>query len=274
MFYRLMNTRTFFQDSHDAAAGVPSRSEAVTKTLAAGEALVIGPGHGAWGAVSAIDGGGTLTELKTFSVTNVVVTNAAAPDAETEVTVANDLKDAVTVLNSGVALPRIPVYLAAVEAQKVIANIGAAPVQVSTSWEETGLPGFVNGGHPGRGSFTLPLGAIDPAEYDAGDMPLRFRVQPGRGFVITGAAAYSVTPIAVTGGTAELTLERSDGANVTSAAFDLDGLATKVLTAVPVEADAADRTVSKDQYVDIVVTLDAFVGTAGDVIVELYYDLL
>lgn len=274
MIRRSATPHTFFRDPSYASAGIPTRSLARTRTLAQGEYLVLGPGEGSDRTITDHPAAGKVVDITAFSVTNIVVTNSDDPDGSTLVAVANSLEEALTTQDVAAALPRVPAYFSAHEAQKVVANLTAGPAPVTVAWEETGLPSFINGGHPGAGKMTLALGELDPAVIGA-DGPYYFRVNPGRGFVVEEAHVYSVSPVVVTGGDAELQVRRSDGTLVTVADdVDLEAVTPETLEAVPLKADEADRTIASDQWLDLVVECGASVGTPGDLCVELTYRLL
>jgi hypothetical protein len=275
MSIRSQAVKDFYRDHHAAAAGVATQVRDWTGSIATTDSLVIGgPGLGAQVASSAVVPNGTLFEFTTYGVANLVVQNIEAATEVTVLKVADSLAQCITGTGLGVntLLARVQRYTAAHEAQKVVYNPEATPMAVSITWEETATPGFLNGTHPGNGVVTIPLGTITPSSYSAGTAPLYFRLALGKGWVVTTAKVRSLVPLAPTG-TATIALTRSDAVNLSTAPLDLKTLVAGTLTTLPLAGATATRTVSADQYVDIVVDLGTYDGTGGDVMVELEYTL-
>lgn len=265
--------RTFYRDQGDAAADVPTRVRDWSGDIAGGDAVVLGSaGYGCTTTETDLSPDGTLFEFETRTVCNIVITNTEDATATDNLMVADSLALALAGSGYGVAavLPRTSRYTAADESQKVILNPAVGAVGATITWEETAKPGFLSGSHPGNGVVTLPLGSIDPTAYDANTAPLRFRVRPSKRITVLSAKVRSLTLIA-TAGDATLDLERDDAASIATAPVNLETLVSGTLTATTLEAATADRTIEADGYLDIVVALDDFTGTAGDVTVELEY---
>jgi len=263
--------KPFYRDQHDAAADVQARVRSWTGDLAGGDALVLG--STGWGAVRTTtdqDPLGTLVEFATKAVSNIVITNTEDAVSTDLLLAGESLATCLAGSGYGVAslLPRSPRYTSADENQLVVLNPNVGAVGATITWEETAKPGFLNGGHPGNGVITLPLGSILPTAYAAGTSPIRFRLAPGTGFIVTAAKVRSVVRIA-SAGDAVISLVRSDAAVLNTATINLETMAAGTLNAFTLEAAAAARTISGAQYLDIVITLDDFTGTAGDVTVEL-----
>jgi hypothetical protein len=271
----VVQNRTFYRDRHDALADVRTRVRDWSGDIAGGSAIVLGSaGFSAVKTTTSLSPDGTLFTFESWAVANIVITNTEDSTATDNLVVADSLAACLVGSGYGVAIvpPRTPRYTAADESQKVIFNPAVGAVGASITWEETAKPGFLNGVHPGNGVITLPLGTIDPTAYDANTAPLMFRIQPGRGFVVTSAKVRSLTPIA-TAGDATIDLVRDDAASLATAPVNLETLVSGTLTAITLEAAAADRTIAADGYLDIVIELDDFTGTAGDVTVELEVEL-
>lgn len=276
MSVRTTPQRSFYRDQNDAAADVPSRVRDWSGDIPPGGAVVLGAtGYGCTTTATSLSPDGTLFEFEARSVSNIVVTNTEEATSTDNLVVADSLGLALAGSGYGVAvvLPRTSRYTAADESQKVVLNPESGAVGATITWEETAKPGFLNGVHPGNGVVTLPLGSIAPSTYDANTAPLRFRVRPNKRIVVTSAKVRSLTLIA-TAGDATVDLERDDAASIAVAPVNLETLISGTLTAITLEADAVDRTIEADGYFDIVIELDDFTGTAGDVTVELEYVLL
>lgn len=275
MVMRSSTVKSYYANQHAAAADVSTRVRDWVGPLAAKQAVVIG-GAGFGGATvdSAVSPNGTLKVLTTKSISNLVLTNIEAADSTDNLKVADSIALCIAATGLGVStlLPRVQRYTAGSEAQKVVYNPGTGAVNLSATWEETAVPGFCNGVHPGNGVVTIPLGTITPASYSAGTAPIYFRIPAGRAWVITSAKVRSITAIAPVS-TATLDIVRSDAQALNTSAVNLKTLVSGTLTTIPLAVSAATRTISAEQYVDIVVTLGSYDGSGGDLAIELEYTL-
>lgn len=264
--------RLFYRDQYAAAVDSPTQVRDLSGTLPTKGVLILGGPAPQWADVSAL-APGTLVPVTGTCLSHMVITNLAAADATTNLSVADGMNTAVagTGAGVGVVLPRAPRYTAGHEAQKVVYNAAVTGVDYTITYEETAVPGFVDGGHPGNGVVTVNLGSIDPGAYDANTAPLHFRINAGRKWILTAAHVRSIVPIAPTG-TATIALARTD-ATVTLAAFDLKTLVSGTSTAVTLKTAEASRTIDADQYLDIVIALGSYDGTAGDIMVDIAYTL-
>ena len=264
---RNSNHRAFYASHHNAAADVKTSLRDYTGDLQPGEFLLLGSsGLYAQRNESEAIGDGTVVEFLSRSVCNVVALTIEDPFGTKVLYASDSLEKVMSGSERGTIAPRVPRYTSADESQKVFYNPGPDPVHVTINWEEMGKGGFLAGVHPGNSVLTLQLGNINPAGTG---FPLYFRIRPGRKFRVDGARLYSTS---VPGG-GSLTMERADATVLTSAPKALSSLTVNTLTTLGLVASATSRTVSADEWLDIVVTTTGS-GAAGNVTVELDYTLL
>ena len=267
--------KTYFRNQHDAAAGIDAIVRDKNATLAAGDFLVLGSTGEFATATNAALTPGTLRTFQTYAIRNLVVTHLGEPDNTDYISVSNSLAGALTGSDAALVTPRAPRYTAPSENQRVVYNDNVVAVDVSLTWEETALPGFLGGGHPGTGAVTIPLGSIDPTAFDISTAPIRFRFNMGRKVRIDGVAVFSRTPIVVTAGTATLDARINDvSINLAGVPATLHTLTPDTLTPVDLVASATARTAVATANFDLLVALSAFLGSAGDVTVEVSYTIL
>lgn len=213
---------------------------------------------------------GSRTSHKNRTLSNVVI--ASLEDfGGGQLRVGTSLADCLTAGLYRTVNGRSPDYYAGELDQLVVYNPEATGIEVSISAEQRMRSGSISGqgtgAHPGHGVLTLPLGDIDPAALDAGDIPIVVRVAWGRAVTLTSVSAFSAVPIAVTGGGAVLDVLDTAGDTVLDSTLNLETLVAATLTAATITGGSAS--VLANGFVDLEVTLDAFVGTSGDLTLEM-----
>lgn len=266
-----------------SAEGIVSTPLNWSGTIAAKGVLVLGgAGVGTTQTNDAMTPAGTLRTYENRTLANIVMSTTEDFGGGV-LRVGTSLKACLTTGQYRTLNGRVPDYYAGEVDQVVIYNPGAAGIALTVAAEQRFRSSAVNmqgeGAHPGHGALTIPLGSVNPASYNATTAPIIARVGTGRWGALKRVSAFSAAPIVVTGGNARLDVEDSDGNSVLTGKLDLETLVAATLTDVTLvtPGDPGPPEVSlyalKGSWWDLVVELTAFVGTAGDITLELEYEL-
>lgn len=258
-----------------SAEGIASIPRNWSGSIAAKGVVVLG-GAGLWADVDneAIDPAGTLRTFENRTLANITI--ATSEDfGGGVIRAAESLKACVTAGSFRTINPRMPDFYGGEVDQVVLYNPGASAIQVTVSAEQRFRSSAVNrqgeGSHPGHGALTVPLGSIDPAAFSASTAPLVVRVGDGRLMRVARVSAFSAVPIIVTGGEARLDAKNKEGATMLTGKVNLETLVAATLTNGTLVGTPA--TLRSWSYVDLILELTAYAGTAGDITLEVEYTL-